>query len=69
MPQDATDIAQTIMDASDLVETRAQPGGPLEVPVRPVAVPEAKKHEKTNSSDKIQGVYPIYVPHVCNNMV
>ena len=28
MPQDATDIAQTIMDASDLIEIRAQPGGP-----------------------------------------
>ena len=65
MPQDATDIAHSIMDASDLIEIRAQPG----VPVRPVAVPEAQKHEKTHSSDEIQGVYPIYVPHVCDIMV
>ena len=27
MPKDATDIAQTIMDASDLIDIRAQPGG------------------------------------------
>ena len=47
MPQDATDIAHTIMDASDLIEIRAEPGGPR-VPVRPVAVPEVKKHEKTH---------------------
>ena len=62
MPKDATDIAQTIMDASDLIDIRAQPGGP-------VAVPEAKKHEKKHSSDETQGVYPIYVPHVCDIMV
>ena len=66
MLQGATDIAHPIMDASDLIEIRVHNRG---VPVRPVAVPEAKRHEKTNSSDKIQHVYSIYVPHVCYNMV
>ena len=28
LPQDATDIAHSIMDASDLIEIRAHPGGP-----------------------------------------
>ena len=66
MPKDATDIAQTIMDASDLIDIRAQPGGPRASGSGPR---EAKRHEKKHSSDETQGVYPIYVPHVCDIMV
>ena len=71
---DAADIAHSIMDASDLIEI---PCGRLCTTggsTRPhasgrAAVPEAKQHEKANISDKIQGVYPIYVPNVCDIMV
>ena len=62
MSQDATDIAHTIMDASDLIEIRAEPGGPR----ASGSGPRSEKNMKRQTAEikyrvSTPSMYPMYV--------